>query len=101
MPAADSVLVVAAHPDDEILGCGGTMTRLAREGYEVRITILAEGISSRYAHREDADPQQLQHLHTRAQQAGDKIVAKEIPLCQLSHNHLDTLPLHHASNAFD
>ena len=51
MPAHDSVLVVAAHPDDEILGCGATMTRLAREGHEVRIAIIAEGMSSRYAHR--------------------------------------------------
>ncbi len=67
-----SVLVVAAHPDDEILGCGGTIARLAREGHEVRIAILAEGISSRYAHREDADPGQLQHLHAQAQQAGQQ-----------------------------
>jgi len=49
-----SVLVVAAHPDDEILGCGGTMTRLVREGHEVHIAILAEGMSSRYARWESA-----------------------------------------------
>ena len=63
-----NTLVVAAHPDDEILGCGGTMARLAREGHEVRVAILAEGMSSRYAHREDADQHKLQHLHARAQQ---------------------------------
>jgi len=88
-----SVLVVAAHPDDEILGCGGTMTRLAREGHEVRIAILAEGMSSRYAHREDADQLQLQHLHARAQQAADKVGAKELVLCKLPDNRLDTVPL--------
>jgi LmbE family N-acetylglucosaminyl deacetylase len=88
-----SVLVVAAHPDDEILGCGGTMARLAREGHEVRIAILAEGMSSRSAHREDADPRQLQHLHTRAQQAADKVGAKEVVLCKLPDNRLDTVPL--------
>src|ERR1700730_6095088 len=93
MPAPSSVLVVAAHPDDEILGCGGTMTCLAREGHEVRIAILAEGMSSRYAHREDADQQQLQHLHARAQQAADKVGAKELVLCQLPDNRLDTVPL--------
>jgi len=93
MPAPNSVLVVAAHPDDEILGCGGTMTRLAREGHEVRIAILAEGISSRYAHREDADQQQLQHLHARAQQAANKVGAKELVLCKLPDNRLDTVPL--------
>jgi LmbE family N-acetylglucosaminyl deacetylase len=93
MPAPSSVLVVAAHPDDEILGCGGTMTRLAREGHQVRIAILAEGMSSRYAHREDADLRQLQHLHAQAQQAADKVGAKEVVLCKLPDNRLDTVPL--------
>jgi N-acetylglucosamine malate deacetylase 1 len=93
MPAPDSVLVVAAHPDDEILGCGGTMTHLAREGHEVRIAILAEGMSSRYAQRADADPQELQHLHDRAQHAADKVGAKELVLCKLPDNRLDTVPL--------
>jgi LmbE family N-acetylglucosaminyl deacetylase len=93
MPAPSSILVVAAHPDDEILGCGGTMTRLAREGNEVRIAILAEGMSSRFAHREDADQQKLQHLHARAQQAADKVGAKEVVLCKLPDNRLDTVPL--------
>jgi LmbE family N-acetylglucosaminyl deacetylase len=87
------ILVVAAHPDDEILGCGGTMARLAREGHEVRIAILAEGMSSRYAHREDVDPRQLQQLHTCAQQAADKVGAKEIVLSKLPDNRLDTVPL--------
>ncbi len=93
MPASDSILVVAAHPDDEILGCGGTMTRLAGEGHDVRIAILAEGMSSRYKNRADTDQQQLQHLHGRAQQAADKVGAKELVLCKLPDNRLDTIPL--------
>ncbi|MFZ0300588.1 MAG: PIG-L family deacetylase [Candidatus Sulfotelmatobacter sp.] len=88
-----NVLVVAAHPDDEILGCGGTIARLGSEGHEVRIAILAEGMSSRYAHREDADPGQLRHLHGRAQQAANKVGAKELVLCKLPDNRLDTVPL--------
>lgn len=32
-----NVPVVAAHPDDEVLGCGGTIARLAREGHAVSI----------------------------------------------------------------
>lgn len=50
------ILVVAAHPDDEVLGCGGTITRLSREGNEVAIAILGEGVTSRYDDREKADP---------------------------------------------
>jgi N-acetylglucosamine malate deacetylase 1 len=88
-----NVLIVAAHPDDEILGCGGTMTRLTREGHEVRIAILAEGMSSRYAQREDVDQKQLQRLHAQAQQAADKVGAKELILCKLPDNRMDTVPL--------
>ncbi len=93
MRVPDSVLVVAAHPDDEVLGCGGTMARLANEGQEVRIAILAEGMTSRYQEREQANQRQLSHLHSNAQQAADKVRAKELVLCKLPDNRLDTVPL--------
>jgi LmbE family N-acetylglucosaminyl deacetylase len=93
MPDRDSVLVVAAHPDDEVLGCGGTIARLATEGHEVRIAILAEGMTSRYQQREQTDQKQLQHLHSNSQQAADKLGAKELVLCKLPDNRLDTVPL--------
>ena len=35
-----SILVLAAHPDDEVLGCGGTMARLAAEGARFTSHIL-------------------------------------------------------------
>ena len=41
------VLVVGAHPDDEVLGCGGTIARLVREGSEVHVLLLADGETSR------------------------------------------------------
>jgi LmbE family N-acetylglucosaminyl deacetylase len=44
-----NVLVVAAHPDDEVLGCGGAIARHAAAGDRVRILILAEGATSRHA----------------------------------------------------
>jgi LmbE family N-acetylglucosaminyl deacetylase len=36
-------LVMAPHPDDEILGAGGTIARLAAEGEEVFIAVVTEG----------------------------------------------------------
>ena len=41
------VLVLAAHPDDETLGCGGTIHRLHREGCEVQLLTFTNGESSR------------------------------------------------------
>ena len=93
MAGSDRILIVAAHPDDEILGCGGTATRLAREGHEVFIAILAEGMSSRYSHREQADKDTIKRLHMHAQLAADKVGAKELILCGLPDNRLDTVPL--------
>lgn len=43
------ILVVAAHPDDEILGLGGTLARHVRSGDVVEILILATGATSRVA----------------------------------------------------
>jgi N-acetylglucosamine malate deacetylase 1 len=87
------VLVVAAHPDDEILGCGGTMARLAKEGHEVHIAIMAEGMTSRYAQREAADSGQLCHLHQQAEAASKKVGAKKVTLFKLPDNRLDSVPL--------
>ena len=44
----DRVLIIAAHPDDEILGCGGFINKVKKKNSEVRVVFLAEGISSRY-----------------------------------------------------
>jgi LmbE family N-acetylglucosaminyl deacetylase len=93
MRVPESVLIVAAHPDDEILGCGGTMARLANEGHEVRIAILAEGMTSRYQQRDQVDRKKLNDLHNHAQQAADKVRAKELVLCKLPDNRMDTVPL--------
>ena len=41
-------LVVAAHPDDEVLGCGGLIAKLINQGEQVRVVFIAEGTSCRY-----------------------------------------------------
>lgn len=42
------VLIVLAHPDDEVLGCGGFIKLLTNKGKEIRIVILGEGSSCRW-----------------------------------------------------
>lgn len=93
MRDANSVLVVVAHPDDEVLGCGGTMARLAQEGHVVRVAILAEGMTSRYPQPEQADPKQIHQLHEQAQRAADKLRVAEVVVAKLPDNRLDTVPL--------
>lgn len=43
----NKILIIAAHPDDEVLGCGGTIARLNREGKEVHLLVLSDGEGSR------------------------------------------------------
>lgn len=50
-----NVLVVAAHPDDEVLGAGATMYRLTREGNEVSVCILSGTVQARNARPSDQE----------------------------------------------
>jgi len=44
----EKILVVAAHPDDETLGCGGLIAKLINQGKQVRVIFIAEGSSCRH-----------------------------------------------------
>ena len=57
------ILVVAAHPDDEILGVGATVAKHAAQGDEVYALILGEGQTSRGEHREDISAEVVKELH--------------------------------------
>lgn len=87
------VLVIAAHPDDEVLGCGATAARLVLEGHDVHFAILGEGMSSRHSDRTDADSSQLAVLHRQAHAAAAKVGVKNLSLQKLPDNRLDTVPL--------
>lgn len=87
------ILVVAAHPDDEVLGCGGTIARLASEGNDVHIVILGEGITSRYEDRKKADKKELDALKDKAKNASEILGASKLILESLPDNRFDTIPL--------
>jgi LmbE family N-acetylglucosaminyl deacetylase len=42
-----NILVLAAHPDDEVLGCGATISKLSSLGNKVELITFTDGISSR------------------------------------------------------
>ncbi|WP_341885435.1 PIG-L deacetylase family protein [Synechococcus sp. UW140] len=89
---ADSVLVVAAHPDDEVLGCGGTIARHADAGDQVRVLIVAEGATSRQQHRvRNQASDELSALAQSAQKAGAILGAQGVELLDLPDNRLDSL----------
>jgi len=87
------ILVIAAHPDDEVLGCGGTMARLAQEGHEVYIAILGEGITSRYTQRDEAEDQLLESLRADSHKVAEILGAKDLFMYGLPDNRFDTVAL--------
>ena len=87
------VLVIAAHPDDEVLGCGATAARLVAEGRQVHFAILGEGMTSRDAEREATGQAQLSALQGHARAAASKLGVKDVVLHKLPDNRLDTVPL--------
>lgn len=88
-----NVLVFAAHPDDELLGLGGTVRRLANEGATVRAVIMAEGLTSRADSREKADLSELENLQTDAKKAADIVGYKSMEFCGLPDNRMDGMEL--------
>lgn len=79
------VLVIAAHPDDELLGCGATVALHVRNGDRVRSLILCEGETMR---------SQDGNLKQSATEEARKILGVESTCCVgLPDQHLDALPI--------
>ncbi len=81
-----SVLVIAAHPDDELLGCGGTVALHTRRGDRVTAVIVCEGESLRYG---PGGVGQRDHIDCAARRLG----VEDVRPLALPDQQLDTLPL--------
>jgi len=87
-----SVLVVAAYPDAEVLGCGGTIARHADAGHQVQVLIAAEGASSRLQkHDQLQNNKELYAVAHSAQRARSILGAAGVELLDLPDNRFDSL----------
>ncbi len=90
----NTILVIAAHPDDEALGCGGTMARLSREGCDVYTLILGEGITSRNKKRDRTEREnEIAELGNQAEDANKILGVKEVYTYDFPDNRFDTVAL--------
>lgn len=87
------VLVVAAHPDDEVLGCGAAMARHAQEGAAVRVLILGEGVTSRRGLPAAQRAKALKELHAVAKKANALLGVEKVALASFPDNRFDSVAL--------
>lgn len=85
-----TALVIAAHPDDEILGCGATIARLASEGWFIHVLIVAEGLTSRDAL---TDPEAVSDLAKSSEIANKIVGSSSVEFLGLPDNRMDKLEL--------
>lgn len=86
---SERVMVVAAHPDDETLGCGGTIARHIADGDPVSIVILADGVSSRTLRTAGA----LNERALMCRKACKLLGTEDVWLHQYTDNAMDRVPL--------
>ncbi|MFN5372676.1 MAG: PIG-L deacetylase family protein [Bacteroidia bacterium] len=89
------ILLVAAHPDDELLGCGATMKRLIDEfNCQIRVIILGEGITSR---SDERDPEKwAKHLEihrANIKKAQEAIGYQSAGIYNFADNRFDSVDL--------
>jgi LmbE family N-acetylglucosaminyl deacetylase len=87
------ILIVAAHPDDEVLGCGGTAVKLVQSGHEIYTLILGEGKTSRYKDGKTEFSDELKELNKEISLANKVVGAKEVFIRSLPDNAFDSVPL--------
>jgi LmbE family N-acetylglucosaminyl deacetylase len=87
-----SILIFAAHPDDEVLGCGGTIAKLADEGANIYVVFLADGVLSR-AEDQRNHQVELRTRRTAAQKACDILGVKSVFFGDFPDNRMDTVAL--------
>ena len=97
MSKEEKILIIAAHPDDEVLGCGGSIAKYRSLGIPVRVVFLAEGITARYDEHELQLPHVLNDKDQRNKNAFIALDVLNVPKDQVFINEryccrLDLIP---------
>ena len=88
-----NILVVAAHPDDEVLGCGGTIARSVAEGHRVTVAILGQGAASRYSPGTPESVAEVAELVEMSRNAGRILGTDDVRHFGLPDNRFDSVDL--------
>lgn len=80
------VLVIAPHPDDEVLGCGGTIAKHSMKGDEVHLCIITEGYTP------DWSEEYLKNRPLEIEKSSKILGIKKVHFLKYPTAKLDTIP---------
>lgn len=94
------ILVLAAHPDDETLGCGGTIKKLSEEGHEIQLITFTDGVGSRNNNEVNRNPKleqvsKILGIHKHSSGAFPDNAMDSVPLleiCKFIESNVDYTP---------
>lgn len=84
-----TLLIVAAHPDDEVLGCFGTVAKMIQDGWVAYTLILSGGKTSRGI----VNSAELDNLRVEMKKANSSIGIEEVFHADFPDNAFDSVPL--------
>ncbi len=83
----NNILILAPHPDDEVLGCGATIKRLSDEGHNLYVLVVTRGISKFYS------DDKIENVRNEALQAHRLLGVQQTFFLDFPAPELDTVPL--------
>ena len=86
---AKKILVVASHPDDEVLGCGGTIVKEVQKGNEVKVVFISDGVTS----RDEFNESQLKQRIRASKEAQSILGIQSLEYLNFQDNKLDSYNL--------
>jgi N-acetylglucosamine malate deacetylase 1 len=87
------ILVIAAHPDDEVLGCGGTIARHVAEGDSVSVAVVTRGAPEVFP------PSQVEQVRRELAAAHQVLDIPTVHFLDLPAPKLDTIPQYKIAGA--
>ncbi len=88
------VLVIAPHPDDEVLGCGGTIAKHVANGDEVYVSIVTKGCEPIFS------TEQVEQVRSECRRADEFLGVKQTIFMNFPAAMLETVPRYEFNGAF-